>query len=135
MKKEQSTNIKASVDEMKEAVVDNITDDLSSLVDERFKELEDRKRRETHLIFFNVPEKEGDDGEKRKKEDEKDIMDLASGLVMKNKVEIMSQFRLGRYINETIRPIQIILGSKHQRKYLLEHAKSISTKCKESLKR
>ena len=41
---------------MKTEIIESLQGNLESLVDSRTKELEDRKRRDTNLIIFNVPE-------------------------------------------------------------------------------
>ena len=48
--------IKSSVVSMKKDVLVDIKSDVNKLVDQRNKELEDRKRREVNLVIFNLNE-------------------------------------------------------------------------------
>ena len=48
--------IESSVSKMKTEIIDSLQNNLESLVDTRTRELEERRRCDTNLVIFNVPE-------------------------------------------------------------------------------
>ena len=60
--------IKDSVENMKSEVIESLKENIDKLVDARSKEIEDRKRRESNLVLFNLPEHRTTSGDENKKE-------------------------------------------------------------------
>ena len=56
MKKEHIKKAKSSVSDMNTEITVSLQTNIESLANSRTKELEDRKRRKTNLVLFNVPE-------------------------------------------------------------------------------
>ena len=68
--------IKSSVASMKEDVLVDIKSDVNKLVDQRNKELEDRKRREMNLVIFNLNENTHESGHVNKQRDDEDFRNI-----------------------------------------------------------
>lgn len=118
------TNIKL---EVKNEVKDEMTTNIRNIVDERNRELEDRKRRETNLVFFNIQEKNEQNAQAEKQKDEDDVRQVAKDLGLED-IDITAMFRLGKKIQDKTRPIKIIIGSRNNKKFLLDNAKHIKSK-------
>ena len=110
--------IKNSVSSMKSEILESLQTNLEGLVDSRTKEIEDRKRRETNLVFFNVPEHRNPRGEENKLEN----------------LQITHCFRLGKKSSTTNRPLKLVLEMKSQKKFLLDNAKLVPEKAPVSLR-
>ena len=80
---------------MKTEIIESLQGNLESLVDSRTKELEDRKRRDTKLVIFNVPEHRLPRGRDNKIIDIEDMQNLSSSLGLEN-LHITHCFRLGK---------------------------------------
>ena len=95
---EERTNeeIKNNVSSMKTEIIESLQGNLESLVDSRTKE--DRKRRDTNLIIFNVPEHRLPRGEDNKMKDIEDTQNLSSSLGLEN-LRRTHCFRLGKNTN------------------------------------
>ena len=104
---------------MKTEVIESLQSKLESLVDSRTKELEDRKRRDTNLVVFNVPEHHHPRGEDNKKGDIDDMQRLSSSLGLEN-LQIIACFRLGRKKTTSNRPLKLVLEIKSQKQFLLD---------------
>ena len=61
---------------MKEDIISSLKGDINNLVDSRHAELEDRKRRETNIVLFNLPEHNFSVGLTNKHADETDIREI-----------------------------------------------------------
>ena len=57
----------------KDEILENIEDKISSIVDKRNKELEDRRRREFNIVVFNLPEVQSKNGLENKEHDENNM--------------------------------------------------------------
>ena len=118
--------IKSSVTSMKEDVLVDIKSDINKLVDQRNKELEDRKRREVNLVIFNLNENTHESGHVNKQRDEEDFQTICSSLGLEP-VELATTYRFGKASSKP-RPLKVTLTDRNQRKYLLENAKYIPEK-------
>ena len=116
---------------MKSSIIESIKGDIYSVVDQRNKELEDRKRRELNLTIFNLDEHQHRSGVENKQADEQDILNISASLGLEN-LNIVTSFRLGKKENSKIRPMKIVLDSKAQRKFLLDNARHIPRKTNEA---
>ena len=116
----------SSVASMKEDVLVDIKSDVNKLVDQRNKELEDRKRREMNLVIFNLNENTHESDHVNKQRDEEDFRTICSSLGLKP-VELATTYRLGKASSKP-RPLKVILTDRNQRKYLLANAKFIPEK-------
>ena len=125
--------IKNSVSSMKSEILESLQTNLEGLVDSRTKEIEDRKRRETNLVFFNVPEHRNPRGEGNKLQDIDDIQRLSSSLGLGN-LQITHCFRLGKKSSTTNRPLKLVLEMKSQKQFLLDNAKLVPEKAPMSLR-
>lgn len=67
MEATNTTTIKVEVDSMKESVIETVKEDLLALVDQRTKELNTRKSKESNIILFNIPESPKTDSISQKK--------------------------------------------------------------------
>lgn len=119
---------------MKEDVIKSLKEDVEKLVDSRTKELDERRKRDFNVLFFNMPEYRYRSSEENKKADEDDLMILSSHLGLEN-LQIVAWFRLGKLTANRCRPIKVVLQSKAHRKYLLYNAKHIQVKAPDSMKR
>ena len=118
--------IKSSVASMKEDVLVHIKIDVNKLVDQRNKELEDRKRREVNLVIFNLNENTHESGHVNEQRDEEDFRTICLSLGLEP-VELATNYRLGKASSKP-RPLKVILTDRNQRKYLLANAKYIPEK-------
>ncbi len=48
--------IKESITEMKQELLESLMGNIDSIVDSRNREMDNRRRRETNLVIFNLPE-------------------------------------------------------------------------------
>ena len=119
-------DIKTNVNAMKKDIVVEIKQDINSLVDQRSKVLEDRKRREMNLVFFNLKEHSHVTGHLNKQGDEEDIKTICSSLGLEN-VEIVTLYRIGKRSGKS-RPLKVILKNKNDRKFLIDNARFIPEK-------
>ena len=69
---------------MKSSVIESIKGDIYSVVDQRNKELKDRKRRELNLTVFNLDEHQHRSGVENKQADEQDILNISASLGLEN---------------------------------------------------
>lgn len=116
---------------MKSSIIESIKGEIYSVVDQRNKELEDRKRRELNLTVFNLDEHRHRSGVENKQADEQDILNISASLGLEN-LNIVTSFRLGKKEDSKIRPLKIVLDSKAQRKFLLDNARHIPRKTNEA---
>ena len=112
---------------MKSEVIGSLKESKDKLVDARSKEIEDRKRRESNLVLFNLPEHRTPSGDETKRRDETDFMRLSDSLGLEN-TQVKICFRLGRKHESQNRPLKIVLANKSHRKYLLDNARTLQEK-------
>ena len=125
--------IKSSVSDMKSEIIESLQTNIESLVDSRTKELEDRKRRESNLVLFNVPEHRYPRAEENKMQDMEYIQRLSSCLGLESP-QIITCFRLGKKSLTSNRPLKLVLEMKSQEKFLLDNAKSVPEKAPGNLR-
>ena len=118
---------------VKSEVIDSVKENLNKLVDERTREIEDRKRRDNNLVLFNLSEHRSQIGEENKRRDEANFKDLSASLGLDNP-QIQLCFRLGKYYPTKNRPLKVVFENRAHRKYLLDNARYISDKASENLK-
>lgn len=80
---------------MKGEITDIIRNDIDKLVDNRDRELEDRRRMDHNIVCFNLLEHNSPIGTENKEKDESDVSAIASQLGLQN-FSITSAFRLGK---------------------------------------
>ena len=125
--------IKSSVFNMKTQFIERFQTNIESLVVSRTKELEDRKRRETNLVLFNVPEHRYPRAEDNKIKQIEYIQRLSSSLGLECPQKI-TYFRLGKNALTSNRPQKVVLEMKPQKKFLLDNAKSVPEKAPGNLR-
>ena len=69
---------------MKSEVIVSLKENIDKFVDARSKEIEDRKRRESNLVLFYLPEHRTSSGDENKKRDKADFMRLSHSLGLEN---------------------------------------------------
>ena len=116
--------IQTEFNEMKQDFAEEIDNKITKVVEEKTRELEDRRRRELNIVVFNLDEGSSTQNLENKISDEIAVVDIASQLGLQN-LEIETSYRLGKRNKDTTRPLKIILKNRQQRKYLLEHSKDI----------
>ena len=119
--------VEVQVQSLKSDILESLKSDINTVVDERTRELDDRKRRESNITIFNLPEHSHDNGADNKRADEEDILEIFSDLGLQNP-SILNLFCLGKKVPTKYRPLKVILDSKTDRKFLLENAKYIIDK-------
>ena len=119
--------VENQVNSLKADIIESLKGDISTVVDIRSRELEDRKRRETNLTIFNLKEHSYENGADNKRADEEDILEISSGLGLE-KLNITTLFRLGKKDPSKNRPLKVVLLNKSDRKYMIENAKHIQNK-------
>ena len=122
-----STEIKSSVEGMKEDIINSIRGDVDKLVDKRHREMEDRRRRDQKVVFFNLKEHSNSQGVENKNADEREVGQICSDLGLDN-LRIVTSYRLGKRDDSKIRPLKVILEDRAQRKFILDNSKSIPSK-------
>lgn len=133
IEKNTTEEIRENIKSLKEEVIESIKEDMHSLVDKRNNELEERRRRDHNLVYFNLSEHQCPTGEENKKEDENDVINIASQLGLDN-LQITAAYRLGKKLDSKTRPLKVILESKSHRKFLLDNAKNIPSKVRHCFK-
>ena len=100
----------------------------------RHVELEERKRRETNIVLFHLPEHNSPVELTNKLADDRYIKEISRYLGQES-LNAVTLFRLGKKLDDKIRPLKVVLDSKSERKFLLENAKFIEEKVPEKFKR
>ena len=90
-------HIKDNVATSKDNVFASIKTSVEKIVDARFKEMEDRKRRENNLVLLNVPDKRSKTGQENKLHDIDLFEDNCTNLGL-DSPQIITIFRLGKKI-------------------------------------
>ena len=104
-----STEIKSSVEGMKEDIIYSIRGDVDKLVDKRHREMEDRRRRDQNVVFFNLKEHSNSQGVENKNADEREVGQICSELGLDN-LRIVTSYRLGKRDDSKIRPLKVIVS-------------------------
>lgn len=84
IEKNTQEDIKLNVQSLKGDIIDSIKSDVNKLVDNRNKTLEDRRRRDHNVVFFNLPEHNSSMVTENKTKDESDVNNTASHLGLDN---------------------------------------------------
>ena len=126
--------IKGTVSNMKAEIISSLKDDINKLVDTRHGEMEERKRRESNIVIFNMPEHNFAIGTTNKTADEYDVKQISHHLGQES-LNITNLFRLGKKVQGKTRVLKVILDSKTERRFLLENARHIEAKVPEKFKR
>ena len=103
--------IQGSVSSMKQDIISSLKEDINKLVDTRHVELEERKRRETNIVLFNLPEHNSPVGLTNKHADERDVKEISRYLGQES-LNVITLFRLGKKFDDKIRPLKVVLDSK-----------------------
>ncbi|KAJ3660332.1 hypothetical protein Zmor_004784 [Zophobas morio] len=124
--KEELANVKYELNELKNNQSKVIDDhDTSKKLSEEdiINEIEDRNRRATNLILFNLPESNAVNSDMRKDDDKSRCQKIMIPESKSESVKIMNCVRLGRLNDDKIRPIKIIFGNSHQALEILKSYK------------
>ena len=109
----------------------DVVDDIAERIQERLKltvrEIDNQKSRAMNLIVFNLSESECDDSEDRIREDKAMFEEICASIGVQ-KVEMHSAFRLGKRQPNKIRPLNVTLTNRKQRKDIIDNAREIGTK-------
>ena len=89
--------------------------------------MEDRRRRDQNVAFFNLKEHSNSQGVENKNADEREVSQICSDLGLDN-LRIVTSYRLGKRDDSKIRPLKVILEDRAQRKFILDNSKSIPSK-------
>ena len=127
LEKNSNEELKSNVQGMKGEIIDSIRNDIDKLVDNRNRELEDRRRRDHNIVCFNLPEHNSPIGTENKEKNESDVSAIASQLGLQN-LSITSAFRLGKKLETKVRSLKVVLETKSHCKFLLDNAKLIPEK-------
>ena len=73
LEKNSNEELKSNGQSMKGEIIDSIRNDIDKLVDNRNRELEDRRRRDHTIVCFNSPEHNSPIGTENKGKDESDV--------------------------------------------------------------
>ena len=91
-----STEIKSSVENMKEDIINSIRGDVDKLVDKCHREMEDQRRRDHNVVFFfNLKEHSNSQGVENKNAVEREGSQMCSDLGLDN-LRIVTSYRLGK---------------------------------------
>jgi len=107
------------------------------MVEERTKEMDDRRRRELNIVVFNLPESIGESGADKKINDEETIEHIAAKLDIPS-LDIDTSYRLGENPDDAQakpRPLKVVLKDRKQRKKLLQNANKIKEILNENQKK
>lgn len=124
--KHETKNIKAQI-------IEEIKDDVINLVDDRNKELDERRKRENNIVLFNLIEGNSAIGLENQEQDETNLRKIALSLGLES-VDISQSYRIGKKGQNT-RPVKMVMGVTKQRKYLLNNARFISQKVEPALQK
>ena len=93
-----------------------------------FAELRDRESRKENIVFYDMPEPEGQDGAERARLDKEHVTDLLYQIGIDiNTYDIKFSTRLGRYDCERTRPLLIGIPSQNLRETILSYAHRINS--------
>lgn len=119
--------IEEKISSLKNEVIDSLKEDIDRQVDIRFREMEDRRRRDLNIVIFNLKEHVYPVGTDNKRADENDFIRISENLGLED-VKFVTTYRLGRRKSNVTRPLKVIMVEKSQRKFLVENAKQIPVK-------
>ncbi|KAL4238586.1 hypothetical protein ACF0H5_003293 [Mactra antiquata] len=123
---------------VKSEIRDEVKKDLEGLVENRFREMEDRSRRRLNIVVFNLEEGHNKNGKENQLLDESKIKYIAEILGVKDLL-IQTSYRLGKpkthESNSKPRPLKLILIEKEQRKLLLDNTSKIKNLEDEKLRK
>lgn len=114
-------------------MMDNLRENVFDLVDERTKELQERRSKEENVILFNMPECENQTPDEIKTHDTQVFNQLCTALTG-SIPETLSMYRLGKHNKDKSRPLVAVMKAKQERKQLLEKARNIKDRAPPSLK-
>lgn len=129
--------VKNEVQEAKNQIMEDIKSTITQAVDNRTKEMEDRRRRELNIVVFNLPEGKNENGQLNKQYDENNVRTIAEKLGLDTYLQIETSYRLGKKNRNQAkeRVLKIILQDRKQRKFLLENSRRIKEIAEEIFKR
>ena len=87
-------------------------------------EIEERAKRSTNLMLFNLKES-GETAEEIKRDDEAKLKEIAR--IMDTKFEALKAIRLGKKETGKTRPLKVIFQSREERNAVLAKAKNLRT--------
>lgn len=128
--------ISKQIQDVKHEMTKEIKEDVISLVDQRNREFEDRRRRELNIVVYNLPEGSYQSGLENKKFDEKSINEVVAYLGVDN-LEMVTLYRLGRRVPGVDKPrvLKVILANRLQRKFILDNVKKLKDIAHEKYRR
>ena len=97
--------IQGTVSSMKQDIISSLKEDINELVDTRHVELEERKRRETNIALFNLPEHNSPVRLTNKHADERDVKEISQYLGQES-LNVVTLLRLGKKLDDKIRPLK-----------------------------
>ena len=94
---------------------------VTTIVDEYL----DRDRRKSNLVIYGLPESTLASSTERQQQDTKKFCDLVKHEFKISNLDINKSYRLGKYNENNVRPLLVIILDNQARSYLLRNAKSL----------
>ena len=125
--------VKEELVNSKTEIVGLMKDDIVAIVDERHKELEERRNKASNVILFNVPEPEG--GKDNLTTGDASTLQTLSDILLSERLRVVVHYRLGKIpVPGKNRPLVAILESREQRKKILENSRNLKRLAPPNLK-
>jgi len=121
--------IELEEDRSKSKIEEKIEETVERKVQEVMNETNEREKRKLNVVFVNVPEGDGENGEERKKGDLAKVVELVGKISEVGKDEIGSPVRLGgRMIGSDSRPrlLRVTVKTEEAKRKLLANARKLS---------
>ncbi|KAK6176583.1 hypothetical protein SNE40_014840 [Patella caerulea] len=105
--------------EVKEDITSELKEDITSLIQVQVKEYDERKRRESNIMIFNLPEPKAENPDLRKTEDE-DILWNLFDAIDSPQVTMTNIIRIGTRQQGKTRPLKLILCNASDRRKIFD---------------
>ena len=136
LKEEMKTHVQDIFSNQREMERDALKQEIKNEIMEASKEDGDKRKRESNLIFYNVPESNKETGQEREREDRDMCNRVFQQGMDDNHYEMEKVIRLGRYNeNNKPRPILVKLSGKQDKFRLLGKAKNLKNCENQELKK
>ena len=104
---------------------------LKKTADDAVSEIEERTKRSSNLMFFNLKES-GESADEIKRDDEAKLKEIAR--IMDTSFEAFKAIRIGKKETGKTRPLKVIFQSREERNGVLSKAKNLRTSNEEMAK-
>lgn len=124
--KRELESFKQQMDDLKLAGSSGSSVPLGS-VDKICSELNERKRRESNIILFNVVESEAASSDVRRRDDMDAVVACISSVCDSIDLRSLVISRLGKYRRDKVRPIKVVFPSANEARLVLKNKKKCSS--------